>query len=76
MVPPCAATISRAPRERGHRSRRVVTAAQGAGARLIACTMTMDLLGIAASELIDGVELGGVAPFLGEAAQSGTTLFI
>jgi len=54
----------------------LVAAAQGAGARLIACTMTMDLLGITASELIDGVELGGVATFLGEAAQSGTTLFI
>lgn len=54
----------------------LVSAAQAAGARLIACTMTMDLLGIAASELIDGVELGGVATFLGEAAHSGTTLFI
>lgn len=54
----------------------LVASAQAAGARLIACTMTMDLLGIATPELIDGVELGGVATFLGEAAQSGTTLFI
>ena len=54
----------------------LVASAQAAGARLIACTMTMDLLGIAASDLVDGVELGGVATFLGEAAGSGTTLFI
>ena len=46
------------------------------GARVIGCTMTMDLLGIAESDLIAGVELGGVATFLGEAAESTTTLFI
>lgn len=51
-------------------------AAQEGGARLIGCTMTMDLLGIAESDLIEGVELGGVATFLGEAQKSGTTLFI
>ncbi|MDJ0336056.1 DsrE/DsrF/DrsH-like family protein [Salinibacterium sp. G-O1] len=33
-------------------------------------------MGIAESDLIDGVELGGVATFLGEAAESTTTLFI
>jgi len=36
----------------------------------------MDLLGIAPTDLMDGVELGGVATFLGEAAESTTTLFI
>jgi peroxiredoxin family protein len=51
-------------------------AAQKGGARIIACTMTMDLLGIAPSDLIEGVEFGGVAAFLGEAAESQTTLFI
>jgi NADPH-dependent 2,4-dienoyl-CoA reductase/sulfur reductase-like enzyme/peroxiredoxin family protein/TusA-related sulfurtransferase/rhodanese-related sulfurtransferase len=54
----------------------LIASAQGGGARLIGCTMTMDLLGIAESDLIDGVELGGVATFLGEAQESGTTLFI
>ncbi len=54
----------------------LIASAQAAGARLIGCTMTMDLLGIAATDLIDGVELGGVATFLGEAHESGTTLFI
>ncbi len=46
------------------------------GARLIGCTMTMDLLGIAETDLLEGIELGGVATFLGEAQKSGTTLFI
>ena len=51
-------------------------AARENGARLIACTMTMDLLGIAPSDLIENVEFGGVAAFLGEAAESHNTLFI
>jgi len=54
----------------------LIAAAQKGGARLIGCTMTMELLGIAESDLIDGVEFGGVATFLGEAHESGTTLFI
>jgi len=54
----------------------LIKAAQDAGAKITACTMTMDLLGIAASDLVDGVDFGGVASFLGEAAESRTTLFI
>lgn len=54
----------------------LIASAQENGARLIGCTMTMELLGIAESDLIDGVEFGGVATFLGEAHESGTTLFI
>ncbi len=46
------------------------------GAQLIACQMSMDVMGIQKEELIDGVEIGGVAAFLGEASDSGTTLFI
>jgi tRNA 2-thiouridine synthesizing protein A len=46
------------------------------GAQLIACQMSMDVMGIHQEELIDGVSLGGVAAFLGEAQESGTTLFI
>jgi len=46
------------------------------GAQLIACQMSMDVMGIQKEELIDGVEIGGVAAFLGEASESGTTLFI
>ncbi|WP_062517531.1 FAD-dependent oxidoreductase [Demequina gelatinilytica] len=54
----------------------LIRSAQDGGARLLGCTMTMDLLGMAQSDLLDGVELAGVATFLGEANESGTTLFI
>jgi peroxiredoxin family protein len=54
----------------------LIAEAQSNGARIVGCTMTMDLLGIAQSDLLPGVELGGVATFLGEASESGTTLFI
>ncbi|WP_062464969.1 FAD-dependent oxidoreductase [Demequina soli] len=54
----------------------LIRSAQDNGARLLGCTMTMDLLGMAPSDLLDGVELAGVATFLGEAQESGTTLFI
>ena len=46
------------------------------GATLVACQMSMDVMGLRREELIDGVEIGGVATFLGEARHSGTTLFI
>lgn len=44
--------------------------------RLIACQMSMDVLGIKKEELIDGIEVGGVAAFLGDAARSKVALFI
>jgi NADPH-dependent 2,4-dienoyl-CoA reductase/sulfur reductase-like enzyme/peroxiredoxin family protein/TusA-related sulfurtransferase/rhodanese-related sulfurtransferase len=46
------------------------------GAQIIACQMSMDVMGIRKEELIDGVEIGGVAAFIDEAQESGTTLFI
>jgi NADPH-dependent 2,4-dienoyl-CoA reductase/sulfur reductase-like enzyme/peroxiredoxin family protein/rhodanese-related sulfurtransferase/TusA-related sulfurtransferase len=46
------------------------------GVRLIACNMSMDLMGITESELIEGVELGGVATYLGAAEDADTNLFI
>ncbi|RYV50437.1 FAD-dependent oxidoreductase [Pengzhenrongella frigida] len=54
----------------------LIASAQAAGVRLVGCTMTMDLLGIAPEDLIDGVELGGVATFLGEANESNGAFFI
>lgn len=54
----------------------LIASAQAAGVRLVGCTMTMDLLGIAPADLIDGVELGGVATFLGEANESNGAFFI
>jgi peroxiredoxin family protein len=46
------------------------------GVRLIACEMTMDVMEIAKSDLIDGVEIGGVASFIAEASESKFSLFI
>ena len=50
--------------------------AMAAGVKLIACTMSMDIMGITEDELIDGVELGGVATYLGEAEESNVNLFV
>ena len=46
------------------------------GVRLVACQMSMDIMGIHQEELIDGVELGGVSTFLGSGEQSDMSLFI
>lgn len=46
------------------------------GVRLVACTMSMDVMGIKAEEFIDGVELGGVASYLGEADSANINMFI
>jgi peroxiredoxin family protein len=46
------------------------------GVRIIACQMSMDVLGITKDELWDGIEVGGVATFLADATKSKITLFI
>jgi NADPH-dependent 2,4-dienoyl-CoA reductase/sulfur reductase-like enzyme/peroxiredoxin family protein/rhodanese-related sulfurtransferase/TusA-related sulfurtransferase len=46
------------------------------GVELIACQMSMDVMGVKKEELIDGVVVGGVATYLGEANQSRVNLFI
>ena len=46
------------------------------GIRMIACQMSMDVMGISGEELIDGVEIGGVATYLEEAEKSNLNLFI
>ncbi len=46
------------------------------GVRLVACQMSMDIMGITNDELIDGVELAGVATYLDAAESSDTNLFI
>ncbi|WP_028829076.1 DsrE/DsrF/DrsH-like family protein [Proteocatella sphenisci] len=46
------------------------------GANIVACTMSMDVMGIKEEELIDGVNLGGVGYYLGEAEDSNVNLFI
>lgn len=50
--------------------------AQELGVRMVVCDMSRELLGVADDELIDGLETGGVATFLGDAARAKVTLFI
>ena len=46
------------------------------GVNIIACTMSMDVMGINKEELIDGINYGGVGQYLGEAEKSNNNLFI
>lgn len=46
------------------------------GANLVACTMSMDVMGIKEEELVDGISFGGVGQYLGEADKSNNNLFI
>jgi peroxiredoxin family protein len=53
-----------------------VEMAQDFGVRMTACDMSRELLGVRDEELIDGLDFGGVAAFMGDAASSKVTLFI
>jgi peroxiredoxin family protein len=55
---------------------KLMETAKESGVRMVACTMSMDVMGITREELVDGVEFGGVASFLDAADRSRTTLFI
>ncbi len=46
------------------------------GVNMIACQMSMDVMGVDEAELLEGVEIGGVATYLEEAEQSNVNLFI
>jgi peroxiredoxin family protein len=54
----------------------LIAQAQAAGVRLVACSMSMDLMGIRREELLDGIEEGGVAMYLQNAEQGNVNLFI
>ncbi|MEA5049573.1 MAG: FAD-dependent oxidoreductase [Eubacteriales bacterium] len=54
----------------------LISKAMKAGVKIVACTMSMDIMGIREEELIDGVELGGVGAYLGDAEESNVNLFI
>jgi peroxiredoxin family protein len=44
--------------------------------KLVACTMTMDLLGLQEKELLDNIEYAGVAAYLADAEDGNVNLFI
>lgn len=46
------------------------------GVKIMACQMSMDVMGITKEELIDGVEIGGVATMLADNDKSNMNLFI
>jgi peroxiredoxin family protein len=54
----------------------LIELAQEQGVKLVACTMTMDLLGLKKEELLDGLKYAGVAAYLGDAAEAKVNLFI
>jgi peroxiredoxin family protein len=54
----------------------LIELAREQGVKLVACTMTMDLLGLQEGELLDGIEYAGVAAYLGDAADARVNLFI
>ena len=54
----------------------LIAQAQEHGVRIVACQMSMDIMGISKEELLNGVESGGVATFLGSGETSDTSLFI
>lgn len=54
----------------------LIEMAQEQDVKLIACTMTMDLLGLQEEELLDNIEYAGVAAYLAEAEDGNVNLFI
>jgi NADPH-dependent 2,4-dienoyl-CoA reductase/sulfur reductase-like enzyme/peroxiredoxin family protein/rhodanese-related sulfurtransferase/TusA-related sulfurtransferase len=54
----------------------LINQARLAGVRLVACQMSMDVMGIKKEELIEGTEIGGVASYLAAAEQGNVNLFI
>ncbi|MDP4145730.1 MAG: DsrE/DsrF/DrsH-like family protein [Bacillota bacterium] len=54
----------------------LIEAAINSGIEIVACQMSMDVMGIQKEELIDGIKIGGVGYYLGEAEDSNVNLFI
>ncbi len=54
----------------------LIETAQELEVRMIACQMSMDAMGICKEELIDGIEVGGAAAYVGEAKDAQINLFI
>ena len=54
----------------------LITLAIKSGVEVVACSMSMDVMGITEAELIDGVKIGGVGYYLGQTEDSNVNLFI
>lgn len=54
----------------------LIESAKQNGVKFIACSMSMDVMGIKQEELIDDIEIGGVANYIAESNKSNSNLFI
>jgi len=54
----------------------LIASAREQGVKLVACTMSMDVLGFKKEELLDDIEYAGVASYLAEADEANVNLFI
>jgi peroxiredoxin family protein len=54
----------------------LIETAKAAGVKLVACAMSMDVMGLKREELIDGIEVGGVGTYLDAADDANVNLFI
>lgn len=54
----------------------LIQAALASGIEIVACQMSLDVMGLKPEELIDGVKLGGVGYYLSQAEDSNVNLFI
>ena len=54
----------------------LIEQARNNGVEFIACQMSMDVMGITKEELIDGVNVGGVATYLERAEDANVNLFV
>jgi NADPH-dependent 2,4-dienoyl-CoA reductase/sulfur reductase-like enzyme/peroxiredoxin family protein/rhodanese-related sulfurtransferase/TusA-related sulfurtransferase len=54
----------------------LIQSAIAAGIEIVACQMSLDVMGLKQEELLDGVKVGGVGYYLSEAEDSNVNLFI
>ena len=54
----------------------MIAQAQKMGVKMVACTMSMDIMGIKEEEIIAGVDFGGVATYIGDTMDANLNLFI
>ena len=54
----------------------LIQAALASGIEIVACQMSMDVMGLQPEELMDGIKYGGVGYYLNEAEDSNVNLFI
>ncbi len=63
-------------KEKVHSLPELIDEVRELGVKLVACTMSMGVMGMKEEELLDDLEYGNVATYLEEASKSEVTLFI